>query len=182
MAVKSGGALRGALATVTDALERLDCSPRGPAHKFTARCPSHDDRGPSLSVAEGIDGRVLVYCHAGCRTEDVVAALGLEMRDLFDGDTGRGLRLAPRIHPRRARRPPPKCDVDTILEAFRAARVPYRCCDELGQWRALCPVCWDPRESVWIVSYDEHPDREGEPALVFCGNDCSADQMARALG
>jgi hypothetical protein len=34
-------------------------------------------------VREGGDGRVLVYCHAGCRTEDVVVAIGLSMRDLF---------------------------------------------------------------------------------------------------
>ena len=32
----------------------------------TARCPAHDDRRPSLSVSDGLDGRVLVHCHAGC--------------------------------------------------------------------------------------------------------------------
>ncbi|HLK60727.1 MAG TPA: hypothetical protein VKU00_29460, partial [Chthonomonadaceae bacterium] len=38
-------------------------------------CPAHDDEHPSLSVAEGVDGKVLVKCHAGCRQEDVVEAL-----------------------------------------------------------------------------------------------------------
>jgi putative DNA primase/helicase len=33
---------------------------------WIARCPAHDDRDPSLSIADGIDGRVLVTCFAGC--------------------------------------------------------------------------------------------------------------------
>lgn len=49
---------------------------------WTARCPSHDDRKPSLSVTEGEDGRVLIKCHAGCPTELIVQFLGLEMSDL----------------------------------------------------------------------------------------------------
>ena len=50
---------------------------------WIARCPAHPDRRPSLSIREGRDGRVLLYCFAGCPTSDVVAALGLTMRDLF---------------------------------------------------------------------------------------------------
>ena len=45
---------------------------------YVARCPAHDDRTPSLSIADSADGedsRVLVYCHAGCRQNDVIAAL-----------------------------------------------------------------------------------------------------------
>jgi len=55
---------------------------------FTGRCPSHDDRVSSLGVAENGD-KLLVTCHAGCPTEDVVAAMGLTMRDLFY-DNGNG--------------------------------------------------------------------------------------------
>ncbi len=54
---------------------------------LTACCPAHEDRSPSLSV-KGIDGQVLVYCHAGCETADVVAGLGLSMADLFDNPKG----------------------------------------------------------------------------------------------
>jgi len=53
---------------------------------WIAKCPAHDDRRPSLSVAEGDDGRALVRCHAGCSTEEVVARLGLSMADLMPGD------------------------------------------------------------------------------------------------
>ena len=50
---------------------------------YTACCPSHDDKTPSLSVKAGEDGRVLVYCHAGCDTGSVVESVGLRMADLF---------------------------------------------------------------------------------------------------
>lgn len=48
------------------------------------QCPAHDDDKASLSVAEGDDGRALVYCFAGCSVQDVVSALSLEVSDLFD--------------------------------------------------------------------------------------------------
>ena len=41
----------------------------------TARCPAHDDRSPSLSMRDGEAGSVLVKCHAGCDSRDVIAAL-----------------------------------------------------------------------------------------------------------
>ena len=48
-----------------------------------ARCPAHDDRRPSLSLDNGTDGRTIVFCHAGCSVENIVAAMGLSMVDLF---------------------------------------------------------------------------------------------------
>jgi hypothetical protein len=50
---------------------------------WTARCPAHEDRTASLSVAEGDDGRALLHCFAGCHINNVVGALGLHLRDLF---------------------------------------------------------------------------------------------------
>lgn len=60
-------------------LERVRKSGRG----YTARCPAHEDRTASLSIAEGRDGRALVKCFAGCEVLAVVHALGLEVADLF---------------------------------------------------------------------------------------------------
>ena len=51
----------------------------------TAQCPAHDDRVASLSLASGPDGKALLFCHAGCATTDVVAALGLTMANLATG-------------------------------------------------------------------------------------------------
>ena len=51
--------------------------------RWIARCPAHQDKGPSLTVRELADGRVLLHCFAGCATRDVLAAIGLEFTDLF---------------------------------------------------------------------------------------------------
>jgi len=42
---------------------------------WTARCPAHDDRTPSLSIRDADENKVLVHCHAGCDQERVIAAL-----------------------------------------------------------------------------------------------------------
>jgi hypothetical protein len=70
-------------------LDRLEgVKKRG--ESYQALCPAHEDRDPSLSVAEGEDGRVLLNCFSGCRTSDVVEALDLEMKDLFLRRNGHG--------------------------------------------------------------------------------------------
>jgi len=67
---------------VHDILTRFP-SAKSSGSGWQARCPSHDDRTASLSISTGEDGRILVRCHAGCLTEDIVAAVGLTLRDLF---------------------------------------------------------------------------------------------------
>jgi hypothetical protein len=64
-------------------LARLDkVRPRGPG-RWSARCPSHNDKGPSLSIAEKPGGVVLVHCFAGCEAGQVIDAAGLDMSVLF---------------------------------------------------------------------------------------------------
>lgn len=63
-------------------LQRLECV-RKTGAGWIARCPAHDDRRPSLSVAEADDGRVLLRCFAGCSAADVVHSVGLDLADLF---------------------------------------------------------------------------------------------------
>src|SRR5262245_61090819 len=53
--------------------------PRG----YMARCPAHDDGKRSLSL-DFREGRVLINCFAGCSAEAVVAAIGLNIGDLFE--------------------------------------------------------------------------------------------------
>ena len=52
--------------------------------KFMGRCPSgiHVDRTPSLSI-KACEDRILLYCFAGCTTEELCEALGIGVRDLF---------------------------------------------------------------------------------------------------
>jgi hypothetical protein len=68
-----------------DALASHECYPRQRGDKWQARCPVHGGRDrDSLTISEGLDGRVLVYCHSkGCNFDDILAAVGLEVADGF---------------------------------------------------------------------------------------------------
>ena len=48
-----------------------------------ACCPGHDDRHPSLSIAQGDDGRILIKCFYGCSAAEICASLGIKVKDLF---------------------------------------------------------------------------------------------------
>jgi len=51
--------------------------------KWSAKCPAHEDRDPSLSLGVLPDGRILIHCHAGCEPLAVLGAVGLDLSDLF---------------------------------------------------------------------------------------------------
>lgn len=48
-------------------------------------CPAHNDKEASLTITKGND-RVLLHCHAGCNTENILQMVGLKMSDLFCQD------------------------------------------------------------------------------------------------
>ena len=50
---------------------------------YQAKCPSHRDRMPSLSITEGEGGKTFLHCFRGCTTDEILAAVGLRMTDLF---------------------------------------------------------------------------------------------------
>ena len=64
-------------------LSRLEGVKATGADRWTALCPAHDDRRPSLSLRHA-EERVLLHCWSGCAAGDIVAALGLSLADLFD--------------------------------------------------------------------------------------------------
>lgn len=51
--------------------------------RWIARCPSHADRSPSLTVRALADGRILLHCFASCDTQAVLDAMGIAFGDLF---------------------------------------------------------------------------------------------------
>ena len=63
-------------------------------HGNNWQCPAHDDQHPSLSVNEGLDGTVLMWCHAGCTIAEITGAIGLTPADLFPNG-GRQMELFP---------------------------------------------------------------------------------------
>ena len=54
---------------------------------FSAKCPSHRDRMPSLSITEGANGSTYLHCFRGCTTAEILSAKGMRMGDLF-ADSG----------------------------------------------------------------------------------------------
>ena len=57
--------------------------------RHMALCPCHEDNNPSLSITVASDGKILLKCFAGCTTEDIVKAIGIDLKDLFP-EKGRG--------------------------------------------------------------------------------------------
>jgi 5S rRNA maturation endonuclease (ribonuclease M5) len=49
---------------------------------WSARCPAHEDKRQSLSVAGGEKG-IILKCFAGCEVKDIAAKLGVKVKDLF---------------------------------------------------------------------------------------------------
>jgi phage/plasmid primase-like uncharacterized protein len=52
---------------------------------WSACCPAHDDRNPSLSIRDSASGGVLVKCFAGCPTNKIISHL--KALGLWDGGT-----------------------------------------------------------------------------------------------
>lgn len=68
---------------VDEILNRLDRVRSNGNGRWSACCPAHADRGPSLSIRELDDGKILLHCFAGCPVGDITAAIGLSLGDLF---------------------------------------------------------------------------------------------------
>ena len=150
---------------INEFLAHFDDVKRTAPNQWRARCPSHDDRVSSLSITANADG-IGLYCHAGCRTEDVVKAAGLTMSDLFfdhkeprsritatydytDRD-GALLFQVVRYTPKgfRQRRPDGKGGWIWNLQGVR--RVPYHLPELISA---------DPSEPVYVVEGEKDSDR-----------------------
>lgn len=70
--------------TYNDILSRFTVKRTYP-DKAQCLCPAHTDKEASLTISKGEMGTV-VHCHAGCETADILGAVGLSLKDLFDDD------------------------------------------------------------------------------------------------
>jgi hypothetical protein len=55
---------------------------KGRNGSWTACCPAHADKSPSLAIREE-SGKVLLHCFGGCEVSAIVGAVGMDMTDLF---------------------------------------------------------------------------------------------------
>jgi len=70
---------------VLDALRAKGIYLKKEGKGWKARCPLHDDKTPSLQISEGKGSRALIHCFSGCKIEEILAALNLNMSDMFTG-------------------------------------------------------------------------------------------------
>ncbi len=163
---------------VARVLSRVKAKPNG--RGWIAPCPAHDDRTPSLSIAQGDDGRVLLKCHAGCTHQAIVAALGIEERELFPP-------TAAAATPSRPPRPPREFEsAKAAADAYRAtlgkesARWTYR--DAQGEPIGLV-LRWDREDGSkeirpawrfgerWRLTYPETRPLYGLDRLTVAPDD-----------
>ena len=85
--------------TAAEFAARLDRVRRSPTGGYTARCPAHSDRHPSLRFRDGQRG-ILVTCGAGCDLAGIVTALDLRIGDLFHEQGGRSFNFRRQSTPR----------------------------------------------------------------------------------
>jgi hypothetical protein len=112
------------LADFENVLDRLNVASRN-GEKAMCFCPAHDDRNsPSLSL-NAENGKLLLHCFAGCRPEDIVSEMGLQMKDLFsEGGGGSSIPRA-RLHActlrTKSRMPTGKTSVQAVVHAQNTA-------------------------------------------------------------
>lgn len=64
-------------------LNRLNKVRKAGDGKWSACCPAHADKSPSLSIRETEDGSILMHCFGGCSIDAVTGAIGMDVSDLF---------------------------------------------------------------------------------------------------
>jgi len=62
---------------------KTNYAPKRYGNGYMVKCPNHADTRPSLSISEGTDEKVLIYCHAGCTTQEICDAIGVPISYLF---------------------------------------------------------------------------------------------------
>jgi hypothetical protein len=139
-------------APVENLVQRLHARRSG--RGWLAKCPAHDDREPSLSIDEGADGRALLKCHAGCATDDVLAALGMTPRDLFPA-------TYPQPSGNGATKVAPLFDWSACVEEFSQKHL-----ERLATWRGYSPeFCSWLHENKLVGLY--------KGCIAFPVHDCS---------
>lgn len=100
-----------AMKQILDRLKTVSRSGDG----WTACCPAHEDKNPSLSLMIGHNGRPVFHCHTGCTPDAIMAALRLTWADLRNnGDGGRSDKTT---QPRNTGRKPARKKGETVAKA-----------------------------------------------------------------
>jgi len=114
-------------------LARLDKVKANGPGRWLACCPAHDDRSPSLAIRETEDGTILLKCFTGCPTGDVLAAVGMEMHELFPKRDNDAFRASKRLGERWVPR-------DVLAAVAREALVVMLAAEAVRAGQVLAPA------------------------------------------
>lgn len=67
--------------TLQELLPRFEGARKLGPQSYQCKCPAHYDNRASLTLSEK-EGKILIHCHAGCDTRDILEAVGLSFKDL----------------------------------------------------------------------------------------------------
>lgn len=70
--------------TYEEILSRFKTEKRN-GNKVQCKCPCHEDKKASMTITKS-NGKILIHCHAGCRTDDILESVGLSYSDLHLDD------------------------------------------------------------------------------------------------
>jgi len=101
--------------TAVEVASRFD-DHRSKGSNWRAVCPAHTTKSLCLDIANGDDGRVVLYCHKGCDNASVLQRVGLTFRDI----------MPPQTREQSYRRAPRSVSRDDVRAALRAAASEYR--------------------------------------------------------
>ncbi len=135
---------------------------------FSAHCPAHNDAKPSLTINEAEDGKVLMYCHAGCDLDDILTKLELTKSDLFS-DSGQNSGLILRqMHPATDSRSIHSSEMEDLHRKLLRGKQ-ERPLSDLADMLKVSPeslneleVVWSPDHECWLF-----PERDGQRRI--CG-------------
>mgnify|MGYP001426057280 CR=1 FL=1 len=67
-------------------IQRFDIKRRHSNNSYQVKCPAHEDNQASLTISQDENNKILLYCHAGCNSENILHKVGLSISDLFNND------------------------------------------------------------------------------------------------
>ena len=70
---------------INEILSHFECVKKESENRYSARCPAHNDKNPSLSIYINKDW-VYLKCYAGCTQDEILKAVGLNSKDLYVGE------------------------------------------------------------------------------------------------
>ena len=123
-----------------------------------ARCPSHDDHQPSLSIRDGVDGEPVFNCFAGCDWRDVKDALRADGLLPERGGAPARAPASARAAPAPKRRGRRGAEAGAVADADQQQRIEFA----RRKWHEAVPLTDSPAE-VYLRARGLVPGPDGWP-------------------